>query len=153
MNQIGQMKKNFYKNINLNNKKPPQYKFKNFIPKAPLSERKPVFFPGDVVGFRNFYNKREAVILYHRRDKIGAIEYVVKFENNFFGDSQQEVFKRYDLYLKPLTRKVLIEKSPQFTRKKIFNSIEFNISGTSSSSYYLWESLKEGGLVEWKRPA
>jgi hypothetical protein len=142
------MKKNFYKNINLNNKKSSQHKVKGFIPKAPLSERKPVFFPGDVVGFRNFYDKREAVILYHRRDKIGAIEYVVKFENKFFGDSQPQVFKRYDLYLKPLTRKVLFEKAPRFRRLKVNKLMDFNPSGTSLDSYYLWEILKEDGLVK-----
>jgi anaerobic ribonucleoside-triphosphate reductase len=118
-------------------------KTNSYIPAPPKQDRKPKFYPGDTVGFRGFLSNQEATIIYYRRDKKGAIEYVVKLTNSWSAyDSGEQVFKACEMYLKPLTRKVLFEKAPAFRReaKREMAEMAANriiISGTTSIITYI----------------
>lgn len=116
---------NYPKDISLKNKK------QSYIPKPAKTDRKPKFFPGDIVGFKVFYPRREAKIVYYKRNKLGEIEYVVQMEDGFWSPNNTQVFKASDLYLKPLTRKVLFEKIIFFTKSEYVLGEGYIVSGTT----------------------
>lgn len=83
---------------------------KGYVP-LPKKRGKPLFLPGDLVGFRIPYLKdNEAIVLFHRHNKYGALEYVVEIENFWSNFQTENAYESYHLFLKPLTRKVLFEK-------------------------------------------
>lgn len=105
----------------------------------PLRHRKPYFYPGDLVGFRNFFKDAEGTILYSRRNKSGEFEYVVKITNYY--SPSEHVCQFYDMFLKGITRKVLFEKSPHFRRLSIIKEkvLEFAKNGIYLSGYTSWD--------------
>ncbi len=82
------------------------------------------FLLGDLVGFKNCFKGEEGTVLYHRRNGVGAVEYMIKMSN---WSNSKQVFLASSMYLKPLTRKILFEKSPNYVRLKSGDRIVFTI--------------------------
>lgn len=127
------MKNSFYENKKFFKGKVKD-KPKCYIPIKKCNEI-PVFEPGDKVGFRRFFTGSEAIILYHRRnEKTGRIEYILKVD---YSNMSEQVVYYSDIYLKPLTRKVLFEKSPKYTRVKSDAKEFIILSGVTEHHYFI----------------
>lgn len=121
----------FYENKN-NNIKSKFFKRNNRIQSfIPIKHEKPIFDIGEIVGFRYFYQSEEGIIDSYKYKKDGKIEYIVKIRNRWGLTGIKQKFKSYDMYLKPLTRMVLFEKSPSYRKK-----YEVKISYTGSTMMY-----------------
>lgn len=103
-----------------------KYQNKVFIPK---SKEKPFYEPGDEVGFVGF--DRSGIVRCYKYRKSGELVYVVSYGSKGFFSYETE-HRVWELYLKPLTRKVLVEKSNEFHYKnRIIDKII--LSGTTAS--------------------
>lgn len=115
---------------------------KGYIPKI---RQRPFFKFGDLVGFRTKLQHCEGIIQSHLYDKHSEIKYIVKIlEKRWYGDKNNntEVFE-WELYMKPLTREVLIEKKGHILKSlKLdkFISGNFIVSGTTTVS---------GAITDW----
>jgi hypothetical protein len=111
------MKNLYYQNSNKSkyNFRKENHKNISYTPK-PKHSGKPIFEPGDIVGFRNYLKGSEGEVKFYRRNKNnGCIEYIVDLKDAF-STAIENVYLGWELFLKPLTRKVLVEKYPGFIR-------------------------------------
>ena len=128
------MKNLYYKNNKLNKKVLNKNfgRFQNYIPI--MKKKKPKFSHGDLVLFKN--SNSEGTVMYHEYDKTGELIYWIKCEH--WWSEENIKMREFEIYLKPLTRMVLIEK---VGRKILITSTPYGsgyvISGTS---YTIWES-------------
>lgn len=125
----------FYENKNNRHKfSKENFKGKPYIHVVKRQEY-PIFFPGDLVGIKfSSYYKHDGIVSFSRYNvKSGKVEYIVRLNDLWDNTS---VFEKKDLYLKPLTRKVLFEKYSCVNYNKDLD-IKITFSGTSIfNSFY-----------------
>ena len=129
----------FYENKNNNikskffkgNNRIKSYRIKSFFP---IKYEKPVFDIGETVSFRYFYQNEEGIIDSYKYKKDGQIEYVVRIKNMWSLKNTKHIFQSYDLYIKPLTRKVLFEKSLLYKKQY---EVKISYSGSSIMNYWI----------------
>lgn len=104
-----------------------KHRNKVFYPKTKLI---PFYKPGDEVGFKNCNQDRTGVIDTYKHSKDGELIYIV--QENMGGRSYPCHYREWELYMKPLTRKVLTEKHSKFNKKK-YEGNTIVLSGTTVS--------------------
>ena len=125
------MKNLYYQNKNKYNFQKGNRKNVTYIPK-PKHSGKPIFEPGDLVGFRNHLKGTTGQITYYRRNKeTGEIEYIVDLLDAW-SIGVENVYLGWEMFLKPLTRKVLVEKYLEIKKN---TAITIVTSGFISYSY------------------
>jgi hypothetical protein len=129
----------------------PQHKHKKHNGKFPLDKNrgmfqnkgfilkpteKPYFRIGDEVLFVS-YGGRGGIVQGHIYNKYNELKYVVEMEAKSY-NSKLEYYS-YELRMKSLTRKVLVEKYNDRI-KTLLASTAFAWSGTTYSNYFFWET-------------